>query len=174
MRRITLLLIVMATALLAVSGVAWAVTKTCPPFPQKCLGTNGADVLKSTSEANIMVGKGGNDTYTNFVDRTFRLDDIKDYGGRDRLVLTAFKESELQIFALDDDKNGKADNLQINFPNITKAVIIHDHLDNKKSLVNKRSTWTRGPGYIEQILVKKSNACDPAGTPTTAVTCAYQ
>jgi hypothetical protein len=64
MRRITLLLMVMATALLAVSGVAWAVTKTCPPLPQKCTGTTGADVLKSTSQDNGMLGGAGNDTYT--------------------------------------------------------------------------------------------------------------
>jgi hypothetical protein len=60
MRRITVLLMVMATALLAVSGVAWAVTKTCPPAPQECTGTNGADVLlESTSQANFMAGRGG-------------------------------------------------------------------------------------------------------------------
>src|SRR5215213_1970101 len=102
MRRITLLLMVMASTLLVASGVAWAVTKTCSPFPQKCLGTNGADVLKSTSQANIMVGKGGNDTYTNFVRGNSGVDDIRDYGGRDTLVLTAYKESELLIFAYDD------------------------------------------------------------------------
>jgi hypothetical protein len=38
MRRITLLLMVMASTLLVASGVAWAVTKTCPPQP-------GEDVL---------------------------------------------------------------------------------------------------------------------------------
>jgi hypothetical protein len=155
MRRITLLLMVMASTLLVASGVAWAVTKTCPPWPQKCLGTNGADVLKSTSQANIMVGKGGNDTYTNFVRGNSGVDDIKDYGGRDTLVLTAYKESELLIIALDDDKNGKADNLQIGFPNYGGIVIIYDHLDNQRSLVNKRSTWTRGPGYIEVVQIKK-------------------
>jgi hypothetical protein len=38
MRRITLLLMLMAIGLLAVSGVAWAVTKTCPPRPAKMHG----------------------------------------------------------------------------------------------------------------------------------------
>jgi hypothetical protein len=59
-----LLLMVMASTLLVASGLAWAVTKTCPPVPKKCLGASGADVLKSTSSKNWMYGKGGNDTYT--------------------------------------------------------------------------------------------------------------
>jgi hypothetical protein len=162
MRRITLLLMVMASTLLAVSGVAWAVTKTCPAYPKKCNGTNGADVLKSTSQDNFMVGKGGNDTYTNFVRGNSAFDDIADYGGRDTLVLTAYSESELVFAAVDYDKNGKADSLSIGFPNYGGIVVIYDHFDNQRSLVNKRSTWTRGPGYIEQVLVKKSNACDPS------------
>ena len=74
MRRIALLLMVMASTLLVASGVAWAVTKTCPPAPKKCNGTSGADVLKSTSKNNDMLGKGGNDTYTNFVKGSSGLD----------------------------------------------------------------------------------------------------
>ena len=58
MRRIALLLMVMASTLLVASGVAWAVTKTCPPAPKKCLGTKGADVLRSTSRNNYMYGGG--------------------------------------------------------------------------------------------------------------------
>jgi hypothetical protein len=59
MRRITLLLMVMASTLLVASGVAWAVTKTCPPSPAKmCWGTSGADVLKGTSKDNLMAAKG--------------------------------------------------------------------------------------------------------------------
>jgi hypothetical protein len=73
MKRITLLLTVMATALLVASGVAWAVTKTCPPHLQVCSGTSGDAMLKSTSQDN-MYGKGDNDTYTNFVRRNSRAD----------------------------------------------------------------------------------------------------
>jgi hypothetical protein len=58
MRRIALLLMVMASTLLVASGVAWAVTKTCPPAPKECKGTSGADVLKSTSKDNNMGGRG--------------------------------------------------------------------------------------------------------------------
>jgi hypothetical protein len=74
MKRITLLLTVMATALLVASGVAWAVTKTCPPHLQVCSGTSGDDVLKSTSQDNNMYGKEGNNTYTNYVRRNSRAD----------------------------------------------------------------------------------------------------
>jgi secreted trypsin-like serine protease len=73
MKRITLLLTVMATALLVASGVAWAVNKTCPPHPQVCSGTSGDAVLKSPSQDN-MYGKGDNDTYTNFVSRNSHAD----------------------------------------------------------------------------------------------------
>jgi hypothetical protein len=38
MRRVAVLLMVMASVLLAASGVAWAVTKTCPPQPEEMLG----------------------------------------------------------------------------------------------------------------------------------------
>jgi hypothetical protein len=62
MRRIALVLVVMASVLLATSGVAWAVTKTCLPAPKKCWGTSGSDVLKSTSKDNYVFGKGSNDT----------------------------------------------------------------------------------------------------------------
>jgi Ca2+-binding RTX toxin-like protein len=158
MRRITLLLMVMASTLLVASGVAWAVTKTCPPFPQKCTGTNGADVLKSTSQKNDMFGGGGNDTYTGFVKGNSGFDTINDSGGKDTLVLTAYPESEVYVTAADFDHNGKADSVVIGLgPTIPSrdTVVIYDHFDNNRSLVNKRSTWTRGPGYIEQVLVKK-------------------
>jgi hypothetical protein len=88
MRRIVLLLMVMASTLLLASGVAWAVTKTCPPAPKNCTGTGGADVLKSTSKNNYMVGKEGNDTYTHFVRGNSGRDGIYDSGGRDKLLLT--------------------------------------------------------------------------------------
>jgi hypothetical protein len=148
---------VMATALLAVSGVAWAVTKTCPPAPQECTGTNGADVLKSTSQRNFMAGGGGNDTYTGFVKGKSGVDGTYDTGGRDTLVLTAYSESELVVIADDVDKNGKAETLQIYLggPRTKNIVILYNHLDNKRSLVNKPSTWTRGPGYIEVVQTKK-------------------
>jgi len=46
MRRAALLLMVMATALLVASGVAWAVTKTCPPQPRAIVAsTTGEDML---------------------------------------------------------------------------------------------------------------------------------
>ena len=82
MRRIALLLMVMASTLLVASGVAWAATKTCPPAPKKCKGTSGADVLKSTSKDNNMGGRGGNDTYTNFVKGNSGVDQIADSGAR--------------------------------------------------------------------------------------------
>ena len=50
MRRIALLLMAMATALLVASGVAWAVDKICPPTPKKCYGTNGFDWLAGTKK----------------------------------------------------------------------------------------------------------------------------
>jgi hypothetical protein len=111
MRRITLLLMVMASVLLAASGVAWAITKTCPPYPTKCWGTSGADVLKSTSKDNLMLGKGGNDTYTNFVRGNSGLDQIYDSGGIDKLLLTNYKQSEVRAYPQDFNNNGKADDL---------------------------------------------------------------
>jgi len=153
MRRITLLLIVMATALLAVSGVAWAVTKTCPPSPKKCLGTKGADVLKSTSSDNLMIGGSGNDTYTNFVKGNSGSDQIQDSGGTDKVLLTNYSAASLTHGPLDLDKNGKADSLAIFLdPKGTKnVVVILNYYDNNKSIPNKPGTWTRGPGYIEHI-----------------------
>jgi RTX calcium-binding nonapeptide repeat (4 copies) len=52
MRRVILLLAVMAATLVVVSGVAWALNK---------IGTNGSDTLKGTNKADNLLGKGGND-----------------------------------------------------------------------------------------------------------------
>jgi hypothetical protein len=52
MRRVILLLSVMAATLVVASGVALAVTK---------IGTNGPDTLRGTNGADNLVGKGGND-----------------------------------------------------------------------------------------------------------------
>jgi hypothetical protein len=139
------------------SGVAWAVTKTCPPTPKKCWGTSGADVLKSTSKDNDMVGKGGNDTYTNFVRGNSGHDFIADSGGKDKLVLTNYKASEVTILAADTNKNGKADSFFVflDKKGTKNYVLILGALDDKKSLVKKPSTWRTGPGYIEVLLFKK-------------------
>ena len=52
MRRMVLLLTVMATCLLVASGVALAVTK---------IGTDGPDTLRGTNGADKLLGKGAND-----------------------------------------------------------------------------------------------------------------
>jgi hemolysin type calcium-binding protein len=64
MRRVILLLTVMATTLVVASGLALAVTK---------IGTNGPDTLRGTNGDDNLIGKGGND-------RLFALN------GRDTLV----------------------------------------------------------------------------------------
>jgi hypothetical protein len=155
MRRIALLLMVMTSTLLAASGVAWAATKTCPPAPKLCNGTNGADVLKSTSKDNNMLGKRGNDTYTNFVKGNSGFDQILDSGGKDKLLLTNYRTAD--TLALDTNKNGKADALAIFLdPKGTKnTVLIRLYFDDKKSIPNKPKTWRAGIGYIESIQLKK-------------------
>ena len=64
MRRVVLVLVAMALALLLASGVAWAVNK---------IGTDGPDTLRGTNGADNLLGRGGND-------RLFALD------GRDTLL----------------------------------------------------------------------------------------
>jgi hypothetical protein len=64
MRRVVLVLAVMALALLLASGVAWAVNK---------IGTDGPDILRGTNRADNLLGEGGNDG-------------IFGLGGRDNLV----------------------------------------------------------------------------------------
>jgi Ca2+-binding RTX toxin-like protein len=154
MKRIALLLMVMASTLLVASGVAWAVTKTCPPAPKKCWGTSGADVLKSTSSDNNMLGGGGNDTYTNFVKGNSGFDQILDSGGKDKLLLT--NHSTADTLALDTNKNGKADSLAIFLdPKGNKnVVLIRAFFDDKKSIPNKPKTWRAGFGYIEIFQLK--------------------
>jgi hypothetical protein len=155
MRRIALLLMVMASTLLVASGVAWAVTKTCPPEPKECNGTSGADVLKSTSKNNDMFGKGGKDTYTNFVRGNSGVDLIFDSGGKDKLVLTAYSESEVFKRASAEDyvnKNGKADSLVLPLDRKGKnGIILAAFYDDTRS----KPPWRPGPGYIEVIQFKK-------------------
>src|ERR687893_1714224 len=52
MRRVVLVLVAMALALLLVSGVAWAVNK---------IGTDGPDTLRGTNGDDTLIGKGGSD-----------------------------------------------------------------------------------------------------------------
>jgi Ca2+-binding RTX toxin-like protein len=52
MRRVVLVLVAMALALLLASGVAWAVNK---------IGTDGPDTLRGTNGDDDLIGKGGND-----------------------------------------------------------------------------------------------------------------
>jgi hypothetical protein len=147
MRGITLLLMVMASALLAVSGVAWAVTKTCPPEPQECVGTNGDDVLKSSSQDNNMIGQAGKDTYTNFVKGASGLDIIVDTSGTDKLLLTEYAESEVKRVLVDIDENGKDDSLFLMLGGEQHRVTIANYY--------AQGTTKPGPGYIEVIQFKK-------------------
>jgi Ca2+-binding RTX toxin-like protein len=152
MRRIALLLMVMASTLLVASGVAWAVTKTCPPAPKNCKGTGGADVLKSTSKGNLIYGKGGNDTYTHFVRGNSGRDAIYDSGGRDKLLLTNYSRSEVKFEAVDYlNNNGKPDSLGIVLGKGNQnTVIIAAFFDDTRS----KPPWRFGPGYIEDIQFK--------------------
>ena len=52
MRRVALVLVAMALALLLASGVAWVLNK---------IGTDGPDTLRGTNKADNLLGKGGND-----------------------------------------------------------------------------------------------------------------
>jgi hypothetical protein len=166
MRRITLLLMPMATVLLAASGVAWAVTKTCPPDPTICWGTRGADVLKSTNKANSMAGKGGNDTYTHFVRGNFGRDGIYDSGGRDQLVLSNYSRSEIKwVSDLDLNNNGRADSVVFQPGRSWRQnyVLVANYWDDTRS----KPPFKRGPGYIEVLQTKvlqTRHAGLPSGT----------
>jgi hypothetical protein len=106
-----------------------------------------------------MVGKGGNDTYTNFARGNSGVDFILDSGGKDKLLLTNYSTHTYQ--ALDYvNNNGKADTLAIYLdPKGTKklknAVVILYFFDDKKSIPNKPKTWVAGPGFVELIKFKK-------------------
>ena len=154
MRRITLLLMLMAIGLLAVSGVAWAITKTCPPEPQVCYGTDGNDVLKNTSEHNIMAAKAGNDTYTNFLKSNAGTsanpptDSIGDAAGTDTLVLTDYSKSELKTAWADANGNGNGDTLIIFLGSSKTSVALLAYFDDTSS---DPQAFRPGPGYIEKI-----------------------
>ena len=64
MRRVALVFVAMALALLLASGVAWALNK---------IGTNGPDTLRGTNKDDNLLGKGGND-------------DISGLGGPDNIL----------------------------------------------------------------------------------------
>ena len=59
MRRVILLLTMMAATLVVASGVALAVNK---------MGTNGPDALKGTNGADNLLGKGANDVLFSLAD----------------------------------------------------------------------------------------------------------
>jgi Ca2+-binding RTX toxin-like protein len=63
MRRIPLLVVALAVALLAASGVALAVTKNCPG---NCTGTNNPDRLIGSSQSQTMKGLKGGDSISGY------------------------------------------------------------------------------------------------------------
>ena len=73
MRRVILLLTVMAATLVVASGVAWAVNK---------IGTNGPDTLRGTNGADNLLGNGGNDVLFGLAGR----DTLLGGGGKDWLL----------------------------------------------------------------------------------------
>jgi Ca2+-binding RTX toxin-like protein len=78
MRRVILLLTMMAATLVVASGVALAVNK---------IGTNGPDTLKGTNAADKLLGKGGNDVLFGLAGRDNLLgEEGKDWvlGGNDQ------------------------------------------------------------------------------------------
>ena len=157
MRRITLLLMLMAIGLLAVSGVAWAVTKDCPPEPQKCTGTSGDDVLNSTPEDNIMEGLEGNDTYTNFVQPKTGFDIINDAAGTDTLVLDSYSAAELPMYQVDANEDGNVDSLWVDIPpedpsdGSNNSVVVVNFWDDSKPECPGLDACPPGPGHIETI-----------------------
>jgi len=81
MRRVILLLTMMAATLVVASGVALAVNK---------IGTNGPDTLKGTNSADKLLGKGGNDVLFSLAGRDNLLgEEGKDWvlGGNERRPL---------------------------------------------------------------------------------------
>ncbi len=81
MRRLILLLTMMAATLVVASGVALAVNK---------VGTNGPDTLKGTNGADKLLGKGGNDVLFSLAGRDTLLgEEGKDWvlGGNDQRPL---------------------------------------------------------------------------------------
>ena len=61
MRRVILLLTVMAAMLVLVSGVALAATRTRDNGPNNIVGTNRADTLLGRGGHDLVNGLGGND-----------------------------------------------------------------------------------------------------------------
>ena len=81
MRRLILLLTMMAATLVVASGVALAVTK---------IGTNGPDTLKGTNAADTLIGKGANDVLFSLAGRDTLLgEEGKDWvlGGNEQRPL---------------------------------------------------------------------------------------
>jgi hypothetical protein len=86
MRRVVLVLALMAATLVAASGMAMAVNK---------IGTNGPDTLKGTDGADNLLGRGGNDVLFGFGGRDNLFgEDGKDWvlGGNERRPLGGDKD----------------------------------------------------------------------------------
>jgi Ca2+-binding RTX toxin-like protein len=88
MRRVILLLAVMAATLVVASGVAWAVTK---------IGTNGPDTLRGTNGDDNLIGKGGDDVLHSLNGRDTLL------GGSGKDCLLCRSTTRFRFFA--GDKN---------------------------------------------------------------------
>jgi Ca2+-binding RTX toxin-like protein len=86
MRRLVLLLAVMASALVLASGVALAVTK---------IGTDGGDFLMGTKGSDELVGRGGND----WIEGRAGKDVISGGPGGDTLIDGPLREGAVDVLA---------------------------------------------------------------------------
>jgi hypothetical protein len=81
------------------------------------------------------------------------FDQILDSGGKDKLLLTNYSNSEVKLYYEDVNKNGKADSLYVVLGKGTKnLVLILNYFDDTKK---KPQDKDRGPGYIEVFQAKK-------------------
>jgi hypothetical protein len=160
LRRLSLLLVsaVMALTLIAVAaGVAWAVTKDCPPHPQGCTGTSGNDVLNSSPEDNWMEGLAGNDTYTNFVQPKSGFDVIGDAAGTDKLVLTNYTADEVIFYTYDANEDGNVESIWIDIPpkdpadGSNNSVVVVNYWTDTQQECPSLDACDPGPGHIEAI-----------------------
>jgi Ca2+-binding RTX toxin-like protein len=94
MRRVALVLVAIALALVLASGVALAVTK---------IGTDGPDRLRGTNNADKLVGKGGDDVLFSLAGR----DKLRGGPGKDCLICVTRQH---RSFPGDKDLRGGLDN----------------------------------------------------------------
>jgi Ca2+-binding RTX toxin-like protein len=155
MRRTIFLLTAVTTALLGVSGIAWAVTKDCRAGAEYCIGTDNPDTLNGSGAEDKIYGLKGDDTLLG----NEGFDVLRAGGGFDRLKGNAGDDNLYGQAQKDALRGGSGDDELYD-----ASYNIHGCIDDRNVLIGGRGEDTVA-GWTKLYGGAGNDELDGTGTP---------